>query len=203
MAHGTEQHLEHAEHVQHHALDPFDRRVAMTMAILAAVLAGVTMQSHRAHNQTLAMHIQANDDMTEASNQWAYYQAKKNRQYLYEEQADALGVTAKDPASPDAGPRADQLIQGWRDKAKEYKSDTDKIQTKAESLTVEAKAKLKEAAHLHHRADRFDYGHFGLELALVVCSIAVLTKLRGFWYAGMIVGAVGAAAAFSGYFVGH
>src|SRR5947209_19386436 len=96
MTHGTDQHLEHAEHVQHHAHDPFDRWVAMSMAIVAAVLACVSMLSHRAHNQTLKLHILANDDITEASNRWGYYQAKKNREYMYTADAALLAVLAKD-----------------------------------------------------------------------------------------------------------
>ena len=51
MSHGTEHHLEHAEHAQHQAHDPFDRRVAVSMAIMAAVLAGVTLASHRGHTE--------------------------------------------------------------------------------------------------------------------------------------------------------
>ena len=47
MSHGMEEHLEHAEHAQHAAHNPFDRRVAMSMAIVAAVLACVAMLSHR------------------------------------------------------------------------------------------------------------------------------------------------------------
>ena len=35
MGHRTDQHLEHAEHTQHHAQDPFDRKVAMSMAVIA------------------------------------------------------------------------------------------------------------------------------------------------------------------------
>jgi len=36
------EHVEHVEHQQHAAHSPFDRRVAMTMAIVAAMLAAVT-----------------------------------------------------------------------------------------------------------------------------------------------------------------
>jgi hypothetical protein len=35
--------------------DPFDRHVAMSMAIVAALLACVTMLSHRAHTETLSL----------------------------------------------------------------------------------------------------------------------------------------------------
>ena len=40
-------------HLWFHAADPFDKRVAMSMAIVAAALAFVAMLSHRAHNKVL------------------------------------------------------------------------------------------------------------------------------------------------------
>ena len=202
MSHGTEHHLEEAEHARHHAHDPFDRRVAVTMAIIAALLAGATLQSHRAHNENLRLHIQANDDITAASNQWGYYQAKKNRQYLYEAQAEAVSLTAKDSSIPDAPAEAQKRIAAWKDRAAQYGRDAEKIKSEAEGLDERAREKQHEADAVHHRADRFDYGHLGLELALVVCSVALLTRLRGFWYAGMVIGVIGTVVAASGL-VGH
>src|SRR5256885_8525131 len=76
MSHGTEEHLEHAEHAQHPVQDPFYRQVAMTMAIVAAALACVTMLSHREHTETLRLQNEATIHHTQASDQWAYYQAK-------------------------------------------------------------------------------------------------------------------------------
>ena len=90
MSHGMEEHLEHAEHAQHAAHNPFDRRVAMSMAIVAAVLACVAMLSHRAHNETLQLQneanlkqIEANICHTEATDQWNYYQAKSIKDLIY------------------------------------------------------------------------------------------------------------------------
>jgi hypothetical protein len=203
MSHGTEHHLEHAEHVQHQAHDPFDRRVAMTMAIVAAVLACVIMLSHRAHNKTLQLQIEANDNLTKASDQWGYFQAKKNRQYLYEATADLLGVTAKDPQNTDAGSQAAKRIEDWKNRAGEYSQDAKKIENEARELGRKADELHKEAEHIHHEADRFDYGELGIEIALVLCSVAILTKQRGFWLSGIVVGLVGAAAAVSGFFLGH
>jgi uncharacterized protein YlxW (UPF0749 family) len=241
MSHGTEHHLQEAEHAQHHAHDPFDRRVAMTMAILAAMLAGVTMQSHRAHNETLSIQNEAlriqNEALafqteaskletqvdtlhTKASDKWSYFQAKKNRLYQYEAFADLVGVLPKDgsrsgadgTADPKGGTAADKLAQNWKGKVKKYQQDSDEIEKEARQLEQEALAKRKEIEELekkvehkkeesvhkreesvevHHRANRLDFGHLGLELALVVCSVAVLTKQRGFWFTGIGVGVIG------------
>jgi hypothetical protein len=253
MTHGTEHHLEHAEHVKHHAHDPFDRQVAMTMAIVAAVLACASMLSHRAHNETLrllneasllkaeinqsetevdTLHTQSGIRHTQASDQWNYFQAKKNRSYLYEALADLIPVVAKEPdvkltaESGNGGPNekgpknAAKLAQDWKKKAGQYKKDADDIEKKALALEKEAeelreqahqkdektrehqeevKQKEEESHHVHTRADWLDYGHLGIELALVLCSIAVLTKQRGFWFSGIGVGILGAIVAGSSF----
>jgi len=235
MTHGTEHHLQEAEHAHHHAQDPFDRRVAMTMAIMAAMLAGATMLSHRAHNETLrlqnealAFQSEANkletqvDTLhTKASDKWGYFQAKKNRLYQYEALADLVGVLPKDgsrpgggaPEDPKGGSAADKLAQNWKDRAKKYQQDSDELDKEARRLEQEAQHKQEEIEALdakvdhkkeesvgvHHRADRLDFGHLGLELALVVCSVAVLTKQRGFWFTGIGAGTIGALVAASSF----
>src|ERR1700730_9172136 len=56
------------------AKEPFDRNVAVTMAIIAAALAIVSVLGHIFANEEL-LHQQ------KASDQWAYYQAKSIRRY--------------------------------------------------------------------------------------------------------------------------
>ena len=84
MSHGTEHHLEHAEHAQHPPHDPFDRRVAMTMTIMAAMLAGATLLSHNAHTETLRLATSADTFHTQAADQWSFYQAKNIRSHEYQ-----------------------------------------------------------------------------------------------------------------------
>src|SRR6478752_9434977 len=88
MTHG--QPHEEAEHAQHHAADPFDKRVAMTMVIIAALLAGVKVLGHRTHNDTLGYQIKAGVTNTEASNQWNFFQSKKMREVLARFEANLL-----------------------------------------------------------------------------------------------------------------
>ena len=89
MSQGTEHHVEEAEHAQHAARDPFDRRVALSMAIVAAALASVTLLSHRSHNEVTVK-------KTEESDAWNYYQAKKNRGYMYAADAELLAALSKE-----------------------------------------------------------------------------------------------------------
>src|SRR5438128_12040256 len=120
MSHGTEEHLEHAEHAQHPVHDPFYRQVAMTMAIVAAVLACVTMLSHREHTETLRLQNEATIHHTQASDQWAYYQAKKAREYNFETSAVIL-----EPIAMKAESSKSLLakIEEWKSKAQRYEQE--------------------------------------------------------------------------------
>ena len=130
MSQGTEHHIEEAEHAQHAAHHPFDKRVAMTMAIVAAALAAVTLLSHRAHNEVLQDQINSAKRISKESDQWAYYQAKKNREYIYEADAALLKLTAGASLS------ADQQAQvaEWQKGAAKYKEETKDIEKEAKGL---------------------------------------------------------------------
>jgi Domain of unknown function (DUF4337) len=204
MSHGTEHHLEEAEHAQHHAADPFNQRVAMSMAMIAASLAFITMLSHKAHNETLQHQIHSNDNLTEASNQWGYFQAKKNRQYMFEANAKLLTVLSKD-MKEESRKEAEKLAGEWKETVKEYgsgKNNIGTIEEKARELTKKAEELNHEAVHAHHMGVRFDLGELGIEMALVFCSLAVLTKRKEFWFSGITVGLLGFGVALSAYWIG-
>lgn len=114
---GTHEHLEHAGHGQH-GTDPFTMRVAMTMAIIAAILAAVSLIGHRKHNEALQTQGDANRLHTEAaafkvdsSNAYAYYQAKRARV----EQADyAIKFTKLLAPAPDGDELRRAEVERWR-----------------------------------------------------------------------------------------
>ena len=198
MSHEAEQPLEHVEHAQHAAHSPFDRRVAMTMAIVAAVLAAVTLLSHREHNATISHQIESNIKSTEAANQWAYYQAKKGREHLYEAMSELVSTSSNDAKSSDS---AKSSISKWRGNAERYRGEAEKIKTEAEKFQHQSKEFGDESHHSHDRANWFDWGELGVEMAIILCSIAVLTKRKGFWFSGIVFGILGAAVAVTGFFV--
>ena len=44
-------------------------------------------------------------------------------------------------------------------------------------------------------------GELGVELALVLASVAILTKRASYWYGGLVVGAIGLVCVVGGFFV--
>jgi hypothetical protein len=180
--------LEHAEHIEHAAHDPFGARVALSIAVIAAILAAVTLLSHQAHNTTLQKQIEAGVFQTRASDQWAFFQAKKIRQHEYKAYSDLLGIV-----SHESGKDIEAATQGksWREESDRYKVECDEIEKKARSFEDEAKKATEESHLAHARGGRYDLAELAVELGLVLCSIAVLTKRRAFWFSGMAAAAIG------------
>ena len=55
--------------------------------------------------------------------------------------------------------------------------------------------KRHESHFAHDKGSRFDLGELAVELGLVLCSVAILTKRRDFWYAGIVAAVIGAVVA--------
>jgi len=156
--------------------------VSLTISILAVLVAGAALLSHRAHTEELLRQSQATDH-------WAYYQAKNIRWHEVQSIADLLGALAPQDKEKTAAVREKYLKEVER-----YESDKDEISDKAKELE-------KERDLISRRADRFDGGEALLEVGLVICSITLLTRRRPFWIAGMFVGALGVVTALTGLFL--
>jgi len=209
----THEHLEQAEHAEHHGSDPFNQRVAVSMAIVAACLAGISMIGHRTHNEVLQLQGDSNRLRTEAataevemSNLFAWYQSKKVRQDLYE-------IASNNSVWFTGGDEAARTKRGkeWKDKAESYnkKEEKDSLpeleerglekREHAKELKSEARKIRDESEYIHHRADRLDIAHLLAEVSLVLCSITLLTKKKIFWHTGLLAAVIAIGLTISAY----
>ena len=147
---------EHAEH----AHDTFTRTAGGVMAIIAACLAVVAVSGHIETTEELLTQQKASD-------QWAYYQAKSLRRY----QSDV----AKDIASLVPGAEATKVVEKYKANEERYQKDGEQISEKAHEFE-------KESAVSGHRALRLHLGEVLLELAIVFCSLAILSRRSMFLY---------------------
>jgi hypothetical protein len=170
---GLEEHGGHAE-------NPLMLPVTVTLSILAVLVAMVTLLGHRAHTEELLLQAKASD-------QWAYFQAKNIRLRETQSVADILGALA--PADKD---KTAALHEKYLTQVERYEKEKDQI-------TEQAKDFEKERDVVKRRADRYDAGEVFLEIALIISSFTLLTKKKGFWFAGMLLGVVGLIIATSGF----
>ena len=162
--------------------DPLVIRVAVTMAILAVLVALATLLGHRAHTEEVLLEAKAND-------QWAYYQAKNSRSHEMEGVADMLGtfVTADKE-------KAAKLQEKYNKQAARYEHEKEEAGEKAQEFE-------KEKDLVSHRADRFDGAEVLLEIGLIVCSLTLLTRNRLYWFSGIVLGVLGVVVAVTGFLV--
>ncbi len=169
---------EHAEHAKH---NPSLAPVSVTMAILAVLVAIVSLLGHRAATEAVL-------NQAEASDQWAYFQAKNIRGHEDKLFANLTTIVPAGNAAGLAKMREDYLAEAER-----YKDDQKEIENEARKLE-------QEVALEHKRADRFDLGEVFLEIALVITSITLLSGKRSFWYLGLLFGTAGILVAVTGFF---
>jgi hypothetical protein len=170
------------EHAHHHDEEPWTFPVAITISILAALVAMATLMGHRASIEAVILQNQAND-------QWAYYQAKNNRDRQLQLNADLLGVIT--PADKE---KAAALREKYQKEIERYEKDKDQISEKAKEFE-------NEHAVVARRENRFDAGEVVLDIALIICSLTLLTRRMGFWYSGIAIGVAGFFVGLSGFLV--
>jgi Domain of unknown function (DUF4337) len=154
--------------------------VSFTISVLAVVVAIVTVLGHRSHTQAVLYQNRATDD-------WNLYQAHKIRQYDTQLISDMLStLPIRDQAA------ANTITDSYKSHLQKWNQDLVEAQTTAR----EDEEKVHKA---EHRADRFDLGEALLEIGLVITSITLLTRQRGYWYLGMAFGVAGLVAAALGF----
>jgi Domain of unknown function (DUF4337) len=159
---------EHAEH----ARGPFDRRVAGTMAIIAAALAIVSVLGHISATEEIVLQQRAAD-------QWAFSQAKNIRRYESEIALDLLH---------DHGPA--EAVQKYRKNLDRYERETTENQNRAREFEAERDVR-------HHQALRLHFGEVFLEISIVFASVAILTKRPILWWISIVASSVGTLIAFT------
>lgn len=150
--------------------------VSLTMAVVAVLVAVVSLLGHRAHTEEVVLQAKSSD-------QWAYYQAKNIRQH-----EDDLFV-----AGNNAGVAA-EVREKYSQEAERYKKEKDEIQKKALDLERDVDSERR-------RADRYDLAEVFLEVGLVVTSITLLSGRRIFWHVGIVLTVVGVVVAVMGAIV--
>lgn len=156
------------------AKDPFEKVIALTIAILAVVLAFVDNTGNNGQADAI---VKTNL----ASNQWSYYQSKSLKENLAESNATLLGLlTPVDAAAAKA------KLEEMKAQSARYDGEKKEIKAKAEALEAEAQ-------HGQDIDDRCDIAALLLQIAVVICSIALLVSWRPIYYLGVGVGIAGLA----------
>lgn len=138
------------------------QRIALMTAVLATVGALISYQSGSAQNEAMFLKNQSILKQAEASDQWAFYQAKSMKSHL----DDATAALATDPQTK---------ARFLADKTKE---DAEKIGVQAEAKKLQAESrKLGEESEAKLRPhERLALALTFIQIAIALAAITVLTK---------------------------
>ncbi len=145
--------------------------VSLTMAVVAVLVATISLLGHRAHTEEILLQNKTTD-------QWAYYQAKNLRLNNLQALNDVLG------ALEGKNEKAEQVQKRFESDIEKYRDEKKEIQKEAHDLETELR-------HETRRANRFDLGEVFLEISLVVTSITLLTGRKHYWMLGMVLAVAG------------
>jgi hypothetical protein len=184
--HGVHMHAPHEEMVEHGAhTDSLAQRVALTTAILATIGALFGYQAGQIANESMLRKNDAIGRMTEASDQWGYYQAKSTREFI----ANSLSTLATD----------DKARDKLKADADRYSKEKEEIKKKAEELTAESRKLNEESESKVAPHERIALGVTFMQVAVALASITVLTRKLWLFAGSLAFAAVGIGVSVWGY----
>jgi len=118
---------------------------------------------------------------SQASDQWAYYQAKGLKSNGAKQTADLMAAL----------PAHAESAEKWKAEAERYKEEQKEIDKKARELEKERDEEGRESMHRMHQHHIFAYCVTFTQVAIALSAIAALTRRKPVWYVSLLLGAGG------------
>jgi Domain of unknown function (DUF4337) len=184
--------------------DKFRSRVALTIAFMAMLLAITSLGGGNAAEDIMNNNIQASDT-------WAFYQAKSIRQTsnrLAAEQLEADLLLHQNSLSPEARQEVQRKIDKFKETADRYENEPDKNDPQnplkgegRQQLTARAKNFEAQRDYAQRQDPNFDFAEALFQIAIVLASVAILAMSRLIFKISLVVGVLACVLMLNGYFL--
>jgi hypothetical protein len=169
--------MEHAEHAEHASGE--NKKIALLIAVLALFLAISETLGKGAQTESISKNV-------EASNLWAFFQAKSIRRTVVQTAADQGKLTLGTATDDAMKATVQKQIDDWQKTATRYRSEPE---------TGEGTEQLAEKAkHAQHERDEATakYHHFELasaafQIGIVLASATIITGILALAYVGSVL----------------
>jgi hypothetical protein len=180
--------LPNAEELEEIKGKKFTKRVALTTAIFAVILAITSLGGNNAMKEMLLSQQQASD-------QWAFYQAKVVREHLYRIQKLRLKVDLLERGSsmkPEAREKLESMLKNMAEEETRYGTEKKEIEKEAKKLEHERDVNRSKDPY-------FDYGEVLLQIAIVMASISIISGSRPIFYFALVGAILGTLFSLNGF----
>ena len=148
--------------------------LALSTAIMAVLAALTTLYMGKYSSRTIMAQGQESD-------QWAYYQAKSIKGHTFEVNLKSLELqylATRKALQPEVAVDYEKTITKYRDEIKRFEKEKKEVKAEAEKI---AHHKLKS----QDMAGNFGYALIFLQIAIMLSSLASLTKRHYLWFIGL------------------
>jgi Domain of unknown function (DUF4337) len=174
-AHESMEHAEHAEHAS-----GSNKNIALLIAVIALCLALSEMLGKGAQTESIAKNV-------EASNLWAFFQAKSIRRTQIQTAAEqgklTLGATTDEAAKAALA----KQVETWEKTAARYRSEPETGEG-----TEQLAKRAKDAEHARDEATdkyhHYEYASAMFQIAIVLASATIITGMIWLaWVSGLLM----------------
>jgi len=169
--------MEQAEHAEHAGSE--NKKIALLIAVIALFLALSEMLGKGAQTKSIAKNV-------EASNLWAFFQAKSIRRTVVQTAADQAKLSLAAMGDEAAKAPLQKQIEDWQKTAARYRSEPETGEG-TEQLSERAKHAEEErnlaTAKYHH----FELASAAFQIAIVLASATIITGIFALsWISGLL-----------------
>jgi hypothetical protein len=182
------EHHHHHENAHEHEPDTA-RRATIISAITAAILAvcaalGSLLSGHNANHAIVLQ--------SEASDQWAYYQAKSTKGHIYEASGETISILTEALGARETA-KIEPALKRLEQQVQKYDREKEEIKEKAEHLEAQSRSNLQ-----RHQAYALAVAAF--QVGIVLASISIMMRYRALWILSLVAGGVGVVFMVIGFF---
>jgi len=168
----------------------FTRKIALTTAIYAVLLAITSLGGNNAAKEMMLSQQQASD-------QWAFYQSKNIRDLIYKTNSMRLEAELFERGAsmkPESRKRYEMLLSDMRAEQKRYLEEKETIEKEAKTLEADRNKYFTKDPY-------FDYAEVLLQISIVLASIAILAVSRPIYFMSLGSALIGTLLMLDGYFL--
>lgn len=190
---GAHESMEHAEHAEHASSS--NKKIALLIAVIALFLALSETMGKGAQTDALSKNV-------EASNLWAFFQAKTVRRTVVQTAAEQMKTQSVGIADEATKAAMAKQADDWQKTAARYRSEPETGEG-SEQLAQRAKqaehARDNAMAKYHH----FEVASAAFQIAIVLASATIITGMLALAWGSVAVTLLGIAFTGIGLFAPH
>jgi hypothetical protein len=185
--------MEHAEHAEHASGE--NKRIALLIAVIALFLALSETLGKGAQTESISKNV-------EASNLWAFFQAKSIRRTVIEATADQARLSLGMMGDAAAKAALQKQIEAWQKTAARYRSEPE-TREGSEQLSERAKHAEEERDLAQAKYHHYEIASAAFQIGIVLASATIITGILALaWISGLLAVA-GIAFTLIGLFAPH